>query len=368
MRSPFGCLGRHARLRALGAGVALVMAAAAPAAAQPTGFNNTVDQVRIVGSDTTYFAIQRLIDLYQPSPGCTLASATGFTTCSSNGTITSENHDHDELSQGFIIGSSNGIRILCGTVGPGPLPIDVARSSRNKGASDCSGLTFQAFARDGQVPLFFPTIGTRPAQNARRNLTRTELQGIFVNCSINNWSQLGGANEPIVPFGVQTGAGTYQSWFDFLGGDPNSCAGGTGTVNRAPFIVQENDAGPIAAMGSTVHGRAITWFSYGRFITFPFSAQQGQVTTVGGIAASPTSIARAPGTTGAYPAARFLWNVYKTATAKQAATTFLDWSCKTTHVVNPFSGKNYNTEISNSINNGSGFVRLTGANCVKDLT
>lgn len=358
---------RRLRALALGALVAMGGSWTAAAAGPTANHNNTVDRVRGVGSDTTYFAVQRLMDLYNPSPGCNLNAATGFTNCTADGTIQTENHDKDEVSQGWLIGSSNGVKSLCGGiggVGPSPLPIDFARSSRDKAASDCGGLTFKAFAKDGQIPLFFPTIGARPADFSPRNLTKAQLQGIFLQpCSINNWSQLGGANAPIIPWGVQTGAGTYASWQTFLGGDPNGCAGGISAANRAPFIIQENDAGPIAAAGTDVQSRSITWFSYGRFLSFPFAAQNGKATSIDGISASPGRIAD-----GTFPAARNLWNAYKTATVSQATKTFLTWSCNETHAVDPSTGKNYNLAISQAINNGSGFSRLTGGGCVEQTT
>ncbi len=357
---------RRWRSKLAGAAVVAVLASAGPALAIPAGFNNEIDTVRGVGSDTTYFALQNVDKLYNASPGCTLNSGDAFESCVSDGTVISENHDHDEVLSAFPSGSSNGVRGVCGTLsGTATLASNYARSSRDKQSSDCTGLTFKAFARDAIVPLIFPNGGAPSA--GVTNLSKSQLLGIFTQpCTINNWNQLGGPNAPIIPWGVQTGSGTYLSFRNFLDGlDPNGCAGGISETNRTPFIIFENNAAPIAAAGATVQSRSIHWFSYGRFVSAPFTRAGGSSTQINSITATPATIS---GLGSTYPARRFLWNVFRTAGVTQATSTYLDWTCKTTaHAIDPETGKNYDALIGSAISS-TGFIRLKGANCVTETT
>ncbi|MGH3849464.1 MAG: hypothetical protein ACRDRT_07160, partial [Pseudonocardiaceae bacterium] len=159
-----------------------ILGLASPASAGVTAtHNNVVDQVRGVGSDTSYYAMQKVADLYNGSPGCNLAEASaGFTGCPSDGAITTENHDHDEIQNSFPTGSSNGVKGVCGTTSAAsPLPANFARSSRNKAASDCAGLTFRGFAKDALTPIIFPFAGTTRPATGVTNLTKDQLKTIF---------------------------------------------------------------------------------------------------------------------------------------------------------------------------------------------
>ena len=50
-----------------------------------------------------------------------------------------------------------------------------------------------------------------------------QLQGIFVNCTITNWNQVGGNNAPIKIYTVLPQYGTRKAWDTFLGGSSSSC-------------------------------------------------------------------------------------------------------------------------------------------------
>ena len=44
-------------------------------------------------------------------------------------------------------------------------------------------------------------------------LTTAQLQGIFVNCTITNWNQVGGANAPIKIYTILPQYGTSKFWY-----------------------------------------------------------------------------------------------------------------------------------------------------------
>jgi ABC-type phosphate transport system substrate-binding protein len=360
---------------------ALVVLAGPAAAAPPSGYDGQIQQSRGTGSDTTYFVSTKLADLYNSSPGCSLSSAAGFerqkcATTDPAGTILTENYDHDEIVNGFPTGSGGGIGQLCTAPPTGFLPVDFARSSRDPQGSDCTGLSFKGYAKDGLIPLAFPNVaasgtqgspaaGCKPGEAAGSctgtpltTLTKTQLQDIFVNCSVTNWSQLvTGTSAPIEKFGVQTSSGTYLAWSNFLGGDPNSCVSGN-------HILFENNAQQIAAFGTAVQANALHWMSFGRYTSTPFTRANGTKLAINGIGAVPATIS-----SGSFPATRFLYTVYKTASASQATLGFSDWVCDNVdgnHAADPETGKNFNQEATAAVNNIGGFVRP--ATCTTSTT
>lgn len=132
-----------------------------PSPPNPSGgpllFNGVTNQSRGAGSDTTYFQIVALADLYNGAPGCkvpsTAADGTDWSECNDDtaSSVLTENFDHDEISNAapFGVGSSAGLDQLCGNLVT-TLPVNFARSSRIPTvAADCAGLTATAFARDG---------------------------------------------------------------------------------------------------------------------------------------------------------------------------------------------------------------------------
>ena len=338
---------------AAAAGLASMMVGAQPALAAPAGYNDTVDRVRTVGSDTTYFANQKLANLYNSSPGCSLTESSGFTQClaATPPGPPVENYDHDEVTDAFPVGSGAGIKQVCGAPS-GTLGADIARSSRDKSSSDCAGLTFRAFAKDAIVPIIFPSIGASPGSAGVTTLSRTQLQGIFVNCTITDWGQVGGVTgQRIIPFGTQSNSGTYASFKTYLGSDPNNCPNTTqpDVTNRVIF---ENNARPIADKGADVQGDSIYFMSVGRFNSAPFTRADGVFTSVEGT--KPTSSNISDGT---YPISRNLFNVHKT-TASQATLAYVDWFCRTDHGSDPETGRNFDAEITSAIAS-TGFLRLS---------
>lgn len=161
----------------IGAGVAGAVPADPPGGATPVypSFDNgVVSGIRNTGSDTTFYMMQKIGDLYTSAGlyGCTLNAGTegslynsGFTSAPSNAnyycqkganittTDTADNWDRTEITEGVDdVGSGAGQSQLCGaSVLATPLPVDFSRSSKPAGTA-CSTLEETGYAKDS-VPL-----------------------------------------------------------------------------------------------------------------------------------------------------------------------------------------------------------------------
>jgi phosphate transport system substrate-binding protein len=154
-------------------------------------------------------------------------------------------------------GSSAGIAALNGdTTGC----LNMARSSRVKGASDLAADQFFAFALDALDWVSFP------GSQAPANLTRAQIHDIYECDStthlpiVGNWNQVGGSNGVIHKYAPQTLSGTY-SFFksQFLGGvdvDQNC-----DSTHKTTFL-EEHDA---RGVSSTNKAGAILPFSYAQW-------------------------------------------------------------------------------------------------------
>jgi hypothetical protein len=161
----------------VGAGV--VSAATPP---DPTGganpvaphfYNGNVEGIRDTGSDTTFFLMQRIGDLYTGAGlyGCTLAAGAGQTLynssdptsstsneeffCEANSNISTtdvnDNWDRTEVTEGVDdVGSGAGQNQLCAALST-PLPVDFARSSKPSTGA-CTTEVQTGYAKDG-VPI-----------------------------------------------------------------------------------------------------------------------------------------------------------------------------------------------------------------------
>src|SRR5580658_9671746 len=121
----------------------------------PHFYNGNVEGIRDTGSDTTFFMMQKIGDLYTGAGlyGCTLNSSAGQTLynssdpassttneeffCQSGQNISTtdvnDNWDRTEVTQGVDdVGSSAGQGQLCGSIDT-PLTVDFARSSKPAG-------------------------------------------------------------------------------------------------------------------------------------------------------------------------------------------------------------------------------------------
>src|SRR5262245_5510930 len=181
------------------------------------------------GSDTTMYMMDALGDLYSQAPGCNqIGSPQPLDgSCPSGNPADAENFFHDTVAQLFFIGSGGGINQLCKTGLANVARIDFARSSRVPigaaiGGSDCSGLDFVGFARDGISWECFPgaaNAGCKPifAKKGKKSLTITQLKNIFVNCTVTNWNQVGGINKAMHVYVPQANSGSGVTWAAALG-------------------------------------------------------------------------------------------------------------------------------------------------------
>jgi hypothetical protein len=201
---------------ALGAGVA----GAAPSAGAPH-FNapQVSEQIRGSGSDTTFFMMQRIGDIYSAAGlyGCQLVTAAGQNLFGGGTSVTGDTNakcqngaadiattdDNDnwnrvEVSQGVnSVGSGAGQNQLCGAAAT-PDPVNFARSSKpSAGLTGCNEQEL-GYAKDGVPVVDFPTInpstfGTSSfgsgsvASNAFPNGAYSSINGGSVGPVANGW-------------------------------------------------------------------------------------------------------------------------------------------------------------------------------------
>jgi hypothetical protein len=161
----------------VGAGVASAATPAdPPGGATPVAphfYNGNVEGIRDTGSDTTFFMMQRIGDLYTGAGlyGCALNSSAGQTLynssdpasatsneeffCASGANISTtdvnDNWDRTEVTEGVDdVGSGAGQSQLCAALST-PLPVDFSRSSKPAGTA-CTTMVQTGYAKDG-VPI-----------------------------------------------------------------------------------------------------------------------------------------------------------------------------------------------------------------------
>jgi hypothetical protein len=145
----------------------------------PHFYNGNVEGIRSSGSDTTFFMMQKISDLYTGAGlyGCTLNSGAGQTLynstdpASSTGneeyyclsgqnaptTDVNDNWDRTEITTGVDdVGSGAGQNQLCNST-PSPLPIDFARSSKPiANPPACATEVETGYAKDGVPAIAYP--------------------------------------------------------------------------------------------------------------------------------------------------------------------------------------------------------------------
>jgi ABC-type phosphate transport system substrate-binding protein len=354
------------------------------------GGGPTAQSVLGSGSNTTQLMMANLDTLYLFSPGCSqIPDPVGPTawldfSCQSpdpTGTIQSENYEHDQVHEAYFLGSSNGIAQLCDQGQPGVAVIQYARSSRAPGASDCSGLHFVAYARDG-IPIegfganatSYKTSSAPCKTTEGFCITQTQAKAIWHTCTITNWDQL----DPSLPsatidmYTPQPGSGTRSTFDTFLGGTnfSETCIDLRGTAYEDSHVIPENSNVPIIANGD--QNDALFPFSFGAYETTCKGCDSSHLAKIDGIAASATTIGNLT-----FPYGRYLYNVVAcgtvmdcgshaswlgsstTDTAAQRYVGEQGWICSTTHVADPNStkGTNYTAEIAAAIKS-FGFVPI----------
>jgi ABC-type phosphate transport system substrate-binding protein len=155
--------------------------------------------------------------------------------------------------------------------------VDYARSSRARKPSDppkmVGGIVFVALAKDAV------TYATNSTTNAPANLTTAQLTSIY-NCTVTNWSQVGGKPGTINAELPQTSSGTRAFFLKAIGLD---VAGPGGCVKS---IAEENEG-----INSVLKGaNTIFPYSIGKFIAEKFhSAKCLNKTCTGSPACHPTA-------------------------------------------------------------------------------
>jgi len=356
---------RRARIATLGA-VVLALALAATSAVGVARAATPTKPVNIIGSgsDVTYHVMSALDLLYNQSPGCNITVQTGTQpldfTCQppSTGDVTSENRLHDRAIEAYPIGGGAGVKQLCAQGTTGVAAIQYARQTSAPDATVCAGLNYVAYGRDGITWETWPNVAGSATAGVN-NLTTAQLQGIYVNCSITNWNQVGGANAPIIRYTILSYYGTRKAFDGFLGGSSSSCP------NTKLIDQTANQEIPAADRATAIAPVSIgSWTE--RFGTggVPDGSKLGSIDGV-----TPTEAHVADGS---FTFSRFLYNVScvgvgtpkKCGTAKAATpgtTKYVGkngWLCKATaHVADPITGVNYRDEITSTIRN-FGFAPL----------
>jgi hypothetical protein len=189
-----------------------------------------LQQIRSAGSETTYYMMATLGNLYTQSSifGCVLNSSDNRTCTQSNNSATDELDDWNrtEYTNGAGVGSGGGIGQLCGSKGTGGLTVDFARSSRALGSSDYSGsctttnLQTLNYADDSIVPEVFGGIGTTPIG------TTPVCTAALISAGdlINGTCQIGPVAMGWVPGNALGGpySGTAMTDMTVFGGSPTS--------------------------------------------------------------------------------------------------------------------------------------------------
>ncbi len=297
----------------LGAGVA----SAAPA--DPTGgatpvaphfYNGNATAIRESGSDTTFFVMQKISDLFTGAGlyGCTLNTSAGQTLYNSSDPASStsnleyfcqsgqnidttdinDNWDRTEVAQGTdLVGSGGGQNQLCGAVSS-PLPVDLARSSKTAGSA-CSTMVQTGFAKDGVAVVTYPvnptTLGTS---------TTAPFSGI-------NGGVVGPVSQGWLPGDPNTGPYTGTPFTNVSNVDNGGGAGSTAyRLWCATNATRITDWGALTNLGPNleVQGVSLTSGSPTATITgtFPSTVASGQSITGPGIPSGTTISSVSSGT------------------------------------------------------------------------
>lgn len=188
----------------------------APIGATPRFYSTAgVQQIRAAGSETTFYMMSALGDLYNQSSlfGCVLSSSDNRTCTQANNSATDELDDwsRNEFTNGAGVGSGGGIGELCGSKPTGGLSVDFARSSRALGSSDYAGtcnttnLQTLNYADDSVVPLDFPqdgtvTIGSTPVCTTSTIASQLPVGGCQIGPVAAGWTingNTGGTPDPL---------------------------------------------------------------------------------------------------------------------------------------------------------------------------
>jgi len=251
------------------------------------------------GSQTSWFEMQTLTDLFNIQPGCDITSSlalspelncgaspfTPGTTLGEQGyTIGSDNPYNDYAVQAPAIGSGNGATQELDQNIPGVAHADFFRASAPKGDSTVNRV---AYAIDGQSWVAFSKIGatSEPASFVTA-LSISQLNAIWgdtVSCTFGtttyheDWACFTGGLHTghIDCYNAQTGSGTYATWSGTgnittaaytQGSSVPACANDEASGTAASHVnIPENQMASIATSTNNDMANAIYYFSYGKF-------------------------------------------------------------------------------------------------------
>ena len=266
-------------LGAATAAVAITALAATPALADPpTGTVPKPRDIVGVGSDTT----QSVLDQLSVDYNATHTVGRLFSWDAVN-PATGAQHETIQVKSGSAncaiprpFGSSEGITALENTLKTtgGQPCINYARSSRARSSTDPATISFINLGGDAV------TYATQPGTHAPANLTTAQLQGIY-NCTLTNWSQVGGTSAPIAAMLPQNGSGTRSFFLGAIGlTAPGPCVSTSATRQGAAGAndntLEENEG--VAPSLNMNKADVIFPFSVGKWIAERFhSASCGTV-------------------------------------------------------------------------------------------
>jgi hypothetical protein len=273
----------------LGAGVASASPPSDPPGgavpAYPHFYNGNVEGIRDTGSDTTFFMVQKIGDLYTGAGlyGCTLdnaatgdtlfnssdtdSAATEYYYCQSNQNIdttdTADNWDRTEVTEGVDdVGSGAGQSQLCGaSTLSSPLPVDFARSSVPVSVNCTANPEVgTGYAKDGVPIIDFPTVD--PATYGASTFTSTET-GSTVSYANVNFGEIGEVADGWLPGDNPSGPYHGQAYTSTAGSFSNTDANPTnstvygiwcsGTINDWGYLTNLGGSGKqLAIVGVTV--------------------------------------------------------------------------------------------------------------------
>jgi ABC-type phosphate transport system substrate-binding protein len=226
---------RTIRAAAIVAASLAVVATSALSAQADAPFTPDADDVVLVGSDTTELLLNDLANLYNgrtPTPTRRLASwdATGSATITPRAGAASITRPN---------GSGAGVAELCKT----GTAVDSARSSSGPATpAPCADLKYLKYAEDHLRWM------ANTGVTGVTSLTDAQLKGIY-NCTITNWSQVGGPNATIVPLIPQINSGTRKTWAAMVGISSTTLPS---CVSDQNGTVQEHDAAPVRATANSI--------------------------------------------------------------------------------------------------------------------
>jgi hypothetical protein len=248
----------------VGAGVASAATPADPPGGAtplaPHFYNGNVEGIRDTGSDTTFFLMQRIGDLYTGAGlyGCTLNTSAGQTLYNSSDpasatsneeyycqgsqntstTDTSDNWDRTEVTEGVDdVGSGAGQNQLCSALST-PLPVDFARSSKPSTGA-CSTEVQTGYAKDGVPIVDYPinpdvygasTTAPYTSLNggtgivgdvAHGWLPGDNPAGPYSGTTLSNISNVGGAGSVAYELWCATGSTRITDWGQLTNLGPN---------------------------------------------------------------------------------------------------------------------------------------------------